>query len=71
MHLILPLPYQQIKSREGDEKKYGSDIESDSDSEDGNTSGLTGDGGGLIGIYTEILSLLKEGETVAKALKVW
>lgn len=63
-------PFQQIKSREGDEKKYGSDIESDSDSEEGNKSGLAGAGGGLIGIYTEMLGYLKQGETVARALKV-
>lgn len=70
LYLSHPRPYPQIKSREGDEKKYGSDIESDTDSEEGNKGGLAGAGGGLIGIYTEILGLLKEGETVAKALKV-
>lgn len=66
---FFPLSNPQIKSREGDEKKYGSDIESDSDDEEGNKSHLGG-GSGLIEVYKEILGLLKEGETVAKALKV-
>lgn len=54
----------KVKQREGDEKKYGSDIESDSESEiyeenaDGN-----------IMLYTEMLEFVKEGETIAKALK--
>lgn len=56
----------QIKSREGDEKKYGSDVESDMESEEGNTAS-----GSIIEVYKEILVFLKEGETVAKALKVW
>ena len=53
----------QIKSREGDEKKYGSDIESDTESEEGVSS--------IIEVYKDILDFLKEGETIARALKVW
>lgn len=56
----------QIKSREGDEKKYGSDIESDAESEEGSLAAST-----TIEVYKEILVFLKEGETVARALKVW
>lgn len=63
------IDWVKVKSREGDEKKYGSDIESDTESEEGNKSGLAGAGNGLIGVYTEMLGFLKEGETVAKALK--
>lgn len=58
------IDWVKIKNREGDEKKYGSDIESDAESEEGRSAAST-----TIEVYKEILVFLKEGETVARALK--
>lgn len=69
MFLFISISFHlvQVKHHEGDEKKYGSDIESDAGSEEDN---LTGEGDEVIKVYTEIFKFLKAGETVAKALKV-
>ncbi|KAK3887501.1 hypothetical protein Pcinc_008413 [Petrolisthes cinctipes] len=58
----------KVKHREGDEKKYGSDIESDPESDLGDifTHKATDK---ILKIYDDIFSHLKEGESVAKALK--
>ncbi|KAK8736789.1 hypothetical protein OTU49_004646 [Cherax quadricarinatus] len=60
------IDWVKVKHREGDEKKYGSDTESNADSDD-NPGGTPASG--IISVYTEILEFLKQGETVAKALK--
>ncbi|XP_045625660.2 CD2 antigen cytoplasmic tail-binding protein 2 homolog [Procambarus clarkii] len=60
------IDWVKVKHREGDEKKYGSDIDSDADNDD-EIDREAADG--IIAIYTEILAFLKPGETVAKALK--
>lgn len=57
----------KVKQREGDDKKYGSDIDSDVGSDD--TFGSKNKADGNIMIYTEMLEFVKEGETIAKALK--
>ena len=59
------IPRFKVKQREGDEKKYGSDIESDSESEI-----YEENADGSIMLYTEMLEFVREGETIAKALKV-
>ncbi|XP_063847944.1 CD2 antigen cytoplasmic tail-binding protein 2 homolog isoform X1 [Scylla paramamosain] len=55
------IDWMKIKRCEGDEKKYGSDVESDTESEEAVSS--------IIEVYKEIMVFLMEGETVAKALK--
>ncbi|KAK4307537.1 hypothetical protein Pmani_020684 [Petrolisthes manimaculis] len=58
----------KVKHREGDEKKYGSDIESDPESDLGDTFTHKATDK-ILKIYDDIFSHLKEGESVAKALK--
>ncbi|KAK7078865.1 CD2 antigen cytoplasmic tail-binding protein 2 [Halocaridina rubra] len=58
----------KVKHHEGDDGKYGSDVESDADSND-TFSSTNNKADGSIMIYTEMLEFVREGETVAKALK--
>lgn len=62
------IDWVKVKRREGNEKKYGSDTESDAGSDKDDLAVRTPNEGN-IKIYTEILGFLKNGETVAKALK--